>query len=95
MFLELRGFKMFSDKTLLGLEISNEDWIKPLNDLDKDVLYRVGSFNHGNVATMIYFKDGIFYSSNKAGIQKLLDYNFNDLSRAYEYFEELFYKDCL
>ena len=87
--------KMFSDKTLLGLEISNEDWVKPLGDLDKDALYYVGSFNHGNVDTMIYFKDGIFYSSNKAGIQKLLEYSFNSLSRAYEYFEELFYKDCL
>ena len=87
--------KMFSDKTLLGLEISNEDWVKPLNDLDKDVLYWVGSFNHGNVATMIYFKDGIFYSSDKGCIQKLLGYSFNSLSRAYEYFEELFYKDCL
>ena len=86
--------KMFSDKTLQGLEISNEDWIKPLSDLDKDVLYWVGNFNHGNVATMIYFKDGIFYSSNKFGIQKLLDYNFNNLSRAYGYFEELLYKDC-
>ena len=86
---------MFSDKTLQGLKISNDDWIKPLSDLDKDVLYRVGSFNHGNVTTIIYFKDGIFYSSDKGGIQKLLKYNFNDLSRAYEYFEELFYKDCL
>ena len=85
---------MFSDKTLLGLEISNDDWIKPLNDLDKDVLYWVGSFNHGNVDTIIYFKDGSFYSSNKVGVQKLLDYNFNNLCRAYEYFEELFYKDC-
>ena len=87
--------KALSEKTLQGLEISNEDWIKPLNDLEKDVLYWVGSFNHGNVATIIYFKDGIFYSSNKVGMQKLLDYNFNSLSRAYEYFEELFYKDCL
>ena len=86
---------MFSDKTLLGLEISNDDWIKPLNDLDKDVLYWVGSFNHGNVTTSIYFKDGIFYSSDKGGIHKLLDYNFKSLSRAYEHFEELFYKDCL
>ena len=86
--------KMFSDKTLQGLEISNEDWIKPLSDLDKDVLYLVGSFNHGNVATMIYFKDSSFYSSNKAGTQKLLGYKFNNLSRAYEYFEELLYKDC-
>ena len=86
---------MFSDKTLLGLEISNEDWVKPLSDLDKDTLYYVGSFNPGNVATMIYFKDGSFYSSNKVGMQKLLEYNFNNLSRAYEYFEELFYKDCL
>ena len=95
MFLELRGFKMFSDKTLQGLKISNEDWVKPLSDLDKDVLYWVGSFNQGNVDTMIYFKDGSFYSSDKGGIQKLLKYNFNSLSRAYEYFEELFYKDCL
>ena len=86
---------MFSDKTLLGLEISNEDWVKPLSDLDKDALYYVGSFNHGNVTTSIYFKDGIFYSSDKGGIHKLLDYNFKSLSRAYEYFEELFYKDCL
>ena len=87
--------KMFSDKTLLGLEISNEDWVKPLSDLDKDALYYVGSFNRGNVATMIYFKDGSFYSSDKVGIQKLIKNNFKNLSRAYEYFEELFYKDCL
>ena len=87
--------KMFSDKTLQELKISNEDWIKPLSDLDKDVLYRVGSFNQGNVYTMIYFKDDSFYSSDKGGIQKLLKRNFNSLSRAYEYFEELFYKDCL
>ena len=87
--------KMFSDKTLLRLEISNEDWVKPLNDLNKDVLYRVGSFNHGNVTTIIYFKDGSFFSSDKGGVQKLLKNNFNDLSRAYEHFEELFYKDCL
>ena len=86
---------MFSDKTSLGLEISNDDWVKPLSDLDKDVLYYVGSFNHVNVVTMIYFKDGSFYSSDKVGIQKLLDYNFNNLSRAYGYFEELFYKVCL
>ena len=86
---------MFSDKTLQGLKISNEDWIKPLSDLDKDALYYVGSFNHGNLFIMIYFKDGSFYSSDKAGIQKLLKYNFNSLSRAYEYFEELLYKDCL
>ena len=87
--------KMFSDKTLQGLNISDEDWIKPLSDLDKDVVYLVGSFNHGNVFTMIYFKDGSFYSSNKVGVQKLLKYDFKNLSRAYEYFEELFYKDCL
>ena len=94
MFLDLRRFKMFSDKTLLGLEISNEDWVKTLSDLDKDALYYVGSFNHGNVSTMIYFKDGSFYSSDKVGVQKLLKNNFKNLSRAYEYFEELFYKDC-
>ena len=87
--------KMFSDKLLQGLKRSSEDWVKPLNDLDKDVTYYIGSFNHGNVASMIYFKDGSFYSSNKVGVQKLLKYNFNNLSRAYEYFEELFYKDCL
>ena len=86
---------MFSDKTLQGLKISNEDWIKPLSDLDKDALYYVGSFNHGNLFTMIFFKDGSFYSSDKVGIQKLLKNNFKNLSRAYEYFEELFYKDCL
>ena len=86
---------MFSDKTLQELKISNEDWIKPLSDLDKDVLYWVGSFNQGNVDTMIYFKDDSFYSSDKVGIRKLFLNNFKNLSRAYEYFEELFYKDCL
>ena len=85
---------MFSDKTLQGLEISNEDWVKPLSNLDKDVAYYVGSFNQGDVLTMIYFKDGSFYSSNKVGVQKLIKNNFKNLSRAYEYFEELFYKDC-
>ena len=85
---------MFSDKTLQGLEISNEDWVKPLSNLDKDVAYYVGSFNQGDVLTMIYFKDGSFYSSDKVGVQKLIKNNFKNLSRAYEYFEELFYKDC-
>lgn len=87
--------KMFSDKTLQGLEISNEDWVKPLSDLDKDVVYCVGSFNHGNGFTMIYFKEDSFYSSDKVCAQKLLKYNFKNLSRAYEYFEGLFYEDCL
>ena len=95
MFLELRIFKVLSYKNLQELKISNEDWIKPLSDLDKDVVYYVGSFNHGNVVTMIYFKEDSFYSSDKVAVQKLLKNNFKNLSRAYEYFEELFYKDCL
>ena len=83
--------KMYSEGLLNKCKISNEDWIKPLIELDKDSTYLIGSFNHGNVATMVSYKDGKFYFSNKASIQVADYYNFKSLSRAYEYFEQMFY----
>ena len=83
--------KMFSDHLLNNCKISNEDWIKPLIELDKESTYLIGSFNHGNVATMVSYKDGKFYFSDKASITSAYYYNFKSLSRAYEYFEQMFY----
>lgn len=83
--------KMFSDHLLNNCKISEEDWVKPLIQLDKEPTYLIGSFNHGNVATMVSYKDGKFYFSDKASITSADHYNFKSLSRAYEYFEQMFY----
>lgn len=83
--------KVFSQDLLNNCKISNEDWIKPLIELDKDSTYLIGSFNHANVATMVSYKDGKFYFSDKASITSADYYNFKSLSRAYEYFEQMFY----
>ncbi len=83
--------KVFSENLLNGYKISEEDWGKPLIELDKESSYLIGSFNHGNVATMVSYKDGKFYFADKASIQVADHYNFKSLSRAYEYFEQMFY----
>lgn len=82
---------MFSKELLDKTKMSLEDWTKPLVELPKDKTYLIGSFNHGNVATMTSYKDGKFYFSDKTGIQVADYYNFKSLSRAYEYFEQMFY----
>ena len=83
--------KVFSQDLLNNCKISNEDWFKPLIELDKDFTYLIGSFNHGNVATMVSYKDGVFYFVDKASIQRASHYNFPNLQRAYAYFEQMFY----
>lgn len=83
--------KMFSEGLLNRCKMAEEDWSKPLNELDKESTYLIGSFNHGNVATMVSYKDGKFYFSDKDRIQVAEHYNFKSLSRAYEYFEQMFY----
>lgn len=83
--------KVFSQDLLNRCKISEEDWNKPLLELDKESTYLIGSFNHGNVATIVSYKDGKFYFTNKASIQVADYYNFISLSRAYEYFEQMFY----
>ena len=82
---------MFSKELLNRCKISKEDWERPLIELDKESTYLIGSFNHGNVATLVSYKGGSFYFSNKVTIQKADYYNFKNLSRAYEYFEQMFY----
>ena len=82
---------MFRKDLLDRAKMSLEDWTKPLIELDKESTYLIGSFNHGNVATVVSYKDGKFYFSNKASIQVADYYNFKSLSRAYEYFEQMFY----
>lgn len=72
-------------------KISLEDWTKPLVELPKDRTYLIGSFNHGNVVTMVSYKDGTFYFVDKVSMQRADHYNFPNLQRAYEYFEYMFY----
>ena len=83
--------KMYSEGLLNKCKISEEDWVKSLIELDKGSTYLIGSFNHGNVATMVSYKDGKFYFSDKASITSADYYKFESLSRAYEYFEQMFY----
>lgn len=82
---------MFSKELLGEIKISLEDWTKPLVELPKDKTYLIGSFNHGNVATLVSYKDGTFYFADKASIQRADHYNFPNLQRAYAYFEQMFY----
>ena len=82
--------KVFSQDLLNNCKISNEDCTKPLIELDKESTYIIGSFNHGNVATTVSYKDGKFYFSDKASITSADYYKFKSLSRAYEYFEQMF-----
>lgn len=83
--------RMFSEGLLNRCKMSEEVWSKPLNELDKESTYLIGSFNHGDVATMVSYKDGKFYLADKAKIQVADYYNFKSLSRAYAYFEQMFY----
>ena len=71
--------------------MKHEDWIKPLNDLNKNHKYLVGFFNSEEKRVTIFYKDGKFYFSNKASMQVADYYSFESLSRAYEYFEQMFY----
>lgn len=82
---------MFSKELLGKCKMSMEDWTKPLAELPKDKTYLIGSFNHGNVVTMVSYKDGVFYFADKASIQVADHYNFPNLQRAYAYFEQMFY----
>ena len=82
---------MFSKELLDTAKMSLEDWTKPLVELSKGKTYLIGSFNHGNVATLVSYKDGVFYFADKASIQGANHYNFPNLQRAYAYFEQMFY----
>jgi len=82
---------MFRKDLLDRAKMSLEDWTKPLVELPKGKTCLIGSFNHGNVTTLVYYKDGKFYFSDKASITSADYYNFKSLSRAYEYFEQMFY----
>ena len=82
---------MFRKDLLDRAKMSLEDWTKPLVEIPKGKTCLIGSFNHGNVTTMVYYKDGVFYFVDKASIQRASHYNFPNLQRAYAYFEQMFY----
>ena len=82
---------MFRKDLLDRAKMSLEDWTKPLVELPKGKTCLIGSFNHGNVTTLVYYKDGVFYFTDKASIQRASHYNFPNLQRAYAYFEQMFY----
>ena len=73
--------------------MKHEDWIKPLNDLNKNHKYLVGFFNSEEKRVTIFYKDDKFYfeAVSKSSTQYADYYNFKSLSRAYEYFEQMFY----
>ena len=82
---------MFRKDLLDRAKMSLEDWTKPLVEIPKGKTCLIGSFNHGNVTTLVYYKDGVFYFVDKASIQRASHYNFPNLQRAYNYFEQMFY----
>ena len=73
--------------------MKHEDWIKPLNDLNKNHKYLVGFFNSEEKRVTIFYKDDKFYfeAVSKSSTQYADYYKFKSLSRAYEYFEQMFY----
>lgn len=82
---------MFSKELLHRCKISKEDWERPLIELDKESTYLIGSFTQGKVTTLVSYMGGKFYFSDQAKIQVADYYTFKSLSRAYEYFEQMFY----
>ena len=82
---------MFRKDLLDRAKMSLEDWTKPLVELPKGKTCLIRSFNHGNVTTLVYYKDGVYYFEYKASIQRAYHYNFPNLQRAYAYFEQMFY----
>ena len=84
---------MFRKDLLDRAKMSLEDWTKPLVELPKGKTCLIGSFNHGNVTTLVYYKDGKFYFESvlRSSTQYADYYKFKSLSRAYEYFEQMFY----
>lgn len=83
--------EFLNKESLHNIRISEEDWARPLKDLPHGVTYLVGSFNKGNVVTMVSFQNYKFYLSNKSKIDVCDIYNFENLCEAYRYFEYLFY----
>ena len=83
--------KRTAKEVLDKVKMSLEDWTTPLVVLPKDKTYLIESFNHGNVVTMVSYKDGAFYFADKASIQRADRYNFPNLQIAYENFEQMFY----
>ena len=81
----------FSKELLDMCQMTEEEFSAPVETLKKGHTYIIGHFNEGNVVTMISYKDGLYYIANKASIE-CRPYGFNSLSRAYAYFEELYYK---
>ena len=74
--------KMFEN--LGNCDISIEDFSCDLGELPKDNIYIVGWFK-GDIVSYTndsFFINGVQYNTRK----------FNSLSRAYAYFEELYYK---
>lgn len=82
----------YFSKELLGkCQMTEEEFSAPIETLKENTTYVVGTFSKGNVVKMITYKDGYYYISDKVGIQSTKG-NFKSLSRAYAYFEELYYK---
>lgn len=82
---------MFCKELMNSCKITSEEFSAPVETLKKGHTYIIGYFQTLNGSVMVSYKDGLYYISNKASIE-CRPYGFNSLSRAYAYFEELFYK---
>ena len=82
---------MFSKELMNNCKMSAEDFSAPVETLKKGHTYAIGYFQTPNGSVMVSYKDGLYYISSIYEIE-CRPYGFNSLSRAYAYFEELFYK---
>ena len=82
---------MFSKELMNSCKMTAEEFSAPVETLKKGHTYVIGYFQTTNGSVMVSYKDGLYYIANKSSIE-CRPYGFNSLSRAYAYFEELFYK---
>lgn len=82
---------MFNKELLNSCKITAEEFSCSIKCLDKDKTYVVGYFQTPKGSVIVSYKNGLYCVSSEDEIQ-CSPYGFNSLSRAYSYFEELFYK---
>ena len=82
---------MFSKELMNSCKMIEEEFSAPVETLKKGHTYVVGYFQTSNGSVMVSYKDGLYCTSGTYEIE-CRPYGFSSLSRAYAYFEELFYK---
>lgn len=82
---------MFCKELMNSCKMTADEFSAPVETLKKCHTYVIGYFQTPNGSVMVSYKDGLYYTSGSYEME-CRPYGFSSLSRAYAYFEELFYK---